>query len=125
MKNKHALLSMNFSTASHRLRMDLLYAFVIQAGHSCYRCGKALSRETFSIEHKEPWMKSFDPVKAFFDLSNIAFSHKSCNYAAGERPTKIYASEKEQQNACFRRYYERNTEAVLARKRDRYKNKTS
>jgi hypothetical protein len=36
-----------------------------------------------SIEHKESWMNSNTPIKKFFDLNNIAFSHKNCNYSQG------------------------------------------
>lgn len=44
-----------------------------------------MSRETFSIEHKIPWLDSEDPTGLFFNLDNISFSHKSCNYEA-KRP---------------------------------------
>ena len=35
-----------------------------------------------SIDHKTPWLHSEDPRGLFFDIDNIAFSHKSCNYSA-------------------------------------------
>jgi len=40
-----------------------------------------MTRENFTIEHKVPWLDSEDPVKMFFDLDNIAFSHHKCNVA--------------------------------------------
>jgi hypothetical protein len=79
MGNKHEKLGMNPSTAAHRLRVDLLFEFAIKAGHVCYKCEKPLTRDTFSIEHKEPWQKAADPKAAFFDLQNIAYSHMACN----------------------------------------------
>ncbi len=80
---------MNPSTAQNRLVKDLLFAFVLQSGHTCFRCGLALERHNFSIEHKESWQRSEAPLEAFFDLDNIAYSHLSCNVSAayhGEKP---------------------------------------
>lgn len=96
MKKKTQQLGMNPATASGRLVKDLLFKFVTEAGHRCFRCGEALTRDTFSIEHKESWLDSGDPVGRFFDLENIAFSHKVCNYGAARQgvapANKTYAS---------------------------------
>lgn len=81
-------LGMAIGTASHRLRMDLLWAFVCGADIVCHRCGEEMTRETFSIDHKDDWLDSDDPVERFFDLKNISFSHFSCNYRAARKPTK-------------------------------------
>ena len=86
---KQSQLGMNPSTASGRLIKDLLFKFVKDAGHVCHQCNKPMAREDFSIEHKTPWLDSEDPVKLFFDLNNIAFSHKSCNIAAARKPNKL------------------------------------
>ena len=75
-------LGMNPSTASNRLVKDLLFKFVVEAGHKCYRCDGDLSREDFSIEHKEAWLYSDNPKALYFNLSNVAFSHKKCNLKA-------------------------------------------
>lgn len=91
-------LGMNPSTASGRLVKDLLFKFVIEAGHKCFRCNGTLTRDTFSIEHKISWLDSDNSVGLFFDLDNIAYSHRSCNSAAGSRPYK-YATEEERQQA--------------------------
>lgn len=81
-KNKKAeQLGMNPSTASGRLVKDLLFDSISEKNF-CYHCGKAMTRENFTIEHKIPWLDSEDPVGLFFDLNNIAFSHHSCNVAA-------------------------------------------
>lgn len=33
--------------------------------------------DTFSIEHKEPWLHNSPEL--FWDLENITYSHKKCN----------------------------------------------
>jgi hypothetical protein len=90
--SKHEKLGMNPSTAAHRLRVDLLFDLAVKAGHVCFRCGLSLTRETFSIEHKEAWQSAADPKAAFFDLGNIAYSHLACNTAASIRSNKVHAS---------------------------------
>lgn len=53
---------------------------------NCFQCGEPIETvEDFSIEHKVPWLDSEDPVKMFFDLTNVAFSHISCNVKAARR----------------------------------------
>lgn len=84
MSKKHQL-GMNPSTASNRLVKDLLFSLAVEAGHKCFQCGGVLTRDTFSIEHKTPWLHSDDPVKTYFDLGNIGFSHLSCNIGAARK----------------------------------------
>lgn len=77
---KKEQLGMNPSTASGRLVKDLLWSLILKTNqHLCCKCGLEMTRETFSIEHIEPWLDSDDPVKLYFDLDNISFSHLSCN----------------------------------------------
>lgn len=76
---------MNPSTASGRLVKDILFKFVTDAGYVCYQCGEPLTRETFSIEHKTPWLDSEDPIGLYFSMDNIDYSHKSCNSGAARR----------------------------------------
>lgn len=82
MDKKHQQLGMNASTASARLVKDILFMYVVSSGQVCYRCGGKLDRATFSIEHITPWLDSEDPVRLFFDLDNIGFSHLRCNVEA-------------------------------------------
>ena len=89
---RHDRLGMNPSTASHRLVKDTLFRLVVEAGHLCHRCGKPLDRATFSIEHVVPWLNSEDPLRLFFDQSNIAFSHLSCNSGAAAKPNRRFHS---------------------------------
>lgn len=78
-ERKSRLLGMNFSSARSRLDRDLLFKLATDAGHVCFRCGGELTRDNFSVDHKEHWSISVEPVKAFFDLDNVAFSHHQCN----------------------------------------------
>ena len=92
---KNTQLGMNHSTASHRLVKDILYNFIINnEKNKCYRCGKDMSRETFSIEHITPWLDSDNPIELYFDLNNISFSHLSCNVKAVRRPYKLSPEDK-------------------------------
>lgn len=84
-KKKNEKLGMNASTASNRLVKDLLFNFIISSGHKCFWCGEELTRETFSIEHKIPWLNSEDPKSLFFDIDNISYSHFLCNVKAAKR----------------------------------------
>ena len=83
-EKKNAQLGMNNSTAAHRLRKDIMFKLLAKLEENiCYQCKKSIeSANDLSVEHKIPWLDSEDPVKLFFDLDNIAFSHLSCNTAA-------------------------------------------
>jgi len=77
---KKQQLGMNPSTASNRLVKDILWKFICDTGQDiCCKCSEPLTRSSFSIEHIVPWLDSEDPVKLFFDLENISFSHLKCN----------------------------------------------
>ncbi len=87
---KKLQLGMNPSTASHRLVKDVLWSLIVKTGQSlCCKCGGEMSRETFSIEHIEPWLDSNDPVGLYFSLENIGFSHHSCNVKAARRKPAV------------------------------------
>jgi HNH endonuclease len=79
-------LGMSFGSASYRLMRNILFAFVEKTNQNiCYRCGKPMSAKDFSIEHKEPWLHVSPAL--FWDLENIAFSHKRCNIACSRSGT--------------------------------------
>jgi len=80
---RESQLGMNPSTASHRLVKDTLFRLAVEAGHVCHHCKKPLDMDSFSVEHVTPWLNSPDTTRLFFDQNNIAFSHLSCNSAAG------------------------------------------
>ena len=79
------LLGVSHGTAAHHLGRAIMFRLVQQTKQDvCYRCKKTIKRiEEFSIEHKEPWQHADNPKDTFFDLDNIAFSHKVCNSRHG------------------------------------------
>lgn len=106
-KQKKTLqLGMNPSTASGRLVKDTLFRLAVEAGHKCHHCGDELTRDTFSIEHINPWLDSENPVELYFDQDNIAFSHLTCNIKAGRRPTKGNCQSKEEKRVKRAAYYQ-------------------
>lgn len=79
-------LGMPRGTAANRLRKLVLFDVLRKHGENlCYRCEQKIEKaEELSIEHKKPWEGI--NVELFWDLANIAFSHLSCNCAAGKKP---------------------------------------
>ena len=78
---KAEILGMPFGTASGRLRKLLLFDFAQKLNKDiCFKCGNRIDNvEDFSIEHITTWQNSDSPIKTFFDIENIAFSHLKCN----------------------------------------------
>ena len=68
-------------SAQTQLYRRLLFWLAAQAGLlECFRCHENIKRwEDFSIDHKEPWRFASDPIEAYFNSDNIAFSHLGCN----------------------------------------------
>jgi len=96
-------LGMNPGTASNRLKKNLLFEFAKRLDmHWCYQCGAEIKDcDDFTVEHKTPWLHSEDPKGLFFDIDNIAFSHKSCNYSASRvRKAKPCPSLTAYRNGC-------------------------
>lgn len=83
---------MPFGTASARLLKRIIFDLMVKTNQqSCFQCGKPILRvEDMSIEHKTPWLSAPNPLEAFFDLDNIAFSHKPCNIGAAVSPLSKY-----------------------------------
>lgn len=89
-RKRNELLGMNHTVAMKRLYRMLILRYMQFHGHdSCFKCGKKIENiETLSIEHKEPWFNSADPVKTFWDMDNLAFSHIRCNTREGGHRSK-------------------------------------
>jgi hypothetical protein len=87
-KNKNDFLGENSSTAAARLRRNILFHLAKKCGmNKCFRCGiEIVDPEEFSIDHKLPWL--YVDIKLFWDMNNIAFSHKRCNKV--DRPELIH-----------------------------------
>jgi len=80
---KSEQLGMSFGKAGNILRKNIMFSLVEKCEmNTCYRCGEKIeSVDDMSIEHKENWLHSENPVELFFDIDNIAFSHSNCNSA--------------------------------------------
>lgn len=110
---KSRLMGIPIGTASNRLRKDVMFMLVCRCGMgTCFRCGLPIeSAGELSIEHKDSWQASNDPLASFFDLANIAFSHLRCNILASSKPNKRFNSLAEKEAA----YRGRRTELERAR----------
>ena len=87
-EKKSKQLGMNHSTASGRLRKKILFMLIQRLKlDTCFQCKNLIVEvEDLSIEHKKPWLDE-DP-RLFWDMGNIAFSHRSCNSSAARFNTK-------------------------------------
>lgn len=103
---KDALLGMPLGTASARLRKEIMFEMVCALGRdTCHRCHKKITvAAQLSIDHKDAWMSAAEPVKTFFALDNIAFSHLSCNVAAGTRRGPFKHITDEQKRAAKKKW---------------------
>jgi hypothetical protein len=81
---------MPFGTAQGRLKKRIFFSLVQRLGLDiCFRCGKRiLTAEDLSCDHKKPWLDI--SLELFWDLDNIAFSHRGCNSAAFRVSNKLY-----------------------------------
>lgn len=77
---------MSYGKANNILRKNIMFDLVCKLkANICFHCNLLIeSVNDFSIEHKKSWMYSDDPVKYFFDLENISFSHLKCNVGNSE-----------------------------------------
>ena len=70
--------------ASYKLYRRMLFHLVQELHRDrCYRCDEIIEDfESFSLDHMKSWRSAVDPRETFFDLDNIAFSHRHCNIGA-------------------------------------------
>jgi hypothetical protein len=80
-------LGIPYGTANGRLRKMVIFDLLKRHSENiCFRCKKEIEKiDDLSIEHKEPWLDK--DIALFWDMSNIAFSHLSCNCANGRKPS--------------------------------------
>ena len=78
-RSKVRQLGMPWGTASARLKKAVMFELVVRAGlDTCFRCGERIETAAdLSIDHKVDWVDV--DSKLFWDLSNVAFSHRACN----------------------------------------------
>ena len=101
-EKKSKQLGIPFGTASNQLRKKILFQLVQETGRdTCYKCNNIIENVSeLSIEHKETWLDSKNPVELFFDLNNIAFSHLSCNSVSGDRYKQGWGNYKKSGKKC-------------------------
>jgi hypothetical protein len=101
-EKKDKQLGMPLGTAANRLRKSIIFMLLKKLNlNFCHQCDAEIeSEEQLSIEHKMPWLDSDDPVKMFFDLENIAFSHLGCNVGAARRKKHGHPSNRSYNAGC-------------------------
>src|SRR5437763_682257 len=84
-RRKAEQLGMALGTAMGQLRALVMFDLLARLGRDkCFRCGERIATARHvSVEHKRNWLDR-DPL-LFWDLSNIAFSHRRCNSQAASR----------------------------------------
>ena len=87
---KQQQLKMSYGKANGILKKAILFELIKKCKLDiCYRCNKQIENVSeLTVEHKIPWLDSDDPIKVFFDLENITFSHYSCNYSAARNANR-------------------------------------
>lgn len=102
MNKKLMQLGMSQGTASNRLVKDILWDLIEKTQQNvCFHCKQPMGRNTFSIEHIDPWLDSKNPIQFFFDLKNITFAHLACNFSKARRPNKLPTQEKKKKHAEY------------------------
>ena len=87
-EKKTKQLGMHYSTAQHRLRKRILFMLIQRLKlDNCFQCKNLIVEiDDLSIDHKKPWLD--EDTRLFWDMGNIAFSHRSCNSSAARFTTK-------------------------------------
>jgi hypothetical protein len=77
------LLGMPFGTACNKLRRMVMFDILQRHEENvCFKCGRIIVKfEDLTLEHKEAWQGGGPTL--FWDLNNIAFSHRQCNMPTG------------------------------------------
>jgi hypothetical protein len=78
-ERKKSQLGMPYGTAMHILRKRIMFTLIKRCRlDACHVCGSSIESDVdLSIEHIKPWEGK--DTALFWDLANIAFSHRSCN----------------------------------------------
>ena len=81
-------LGMPHGTAQNRLRKNIVFSLLQRLNENvCFKCGQTIeTAEDLSIEHKVPWL--YGAPDLFWNLDNIAFSHRRCNRPDRPRGTQ-------------------------------------
>jgi hypothetical protein len=79
--SRDELLGHSYSTARNRLRVMVIYDLYRKLNAlDCFRCGEHIaSHSELSLDHKTAWLNTNNPQELYFDVNNLAASHKACN----------------------------------------------
>ena len=118
-------------TACNKMKKQLMFRLMQKCGMDiCHQCDEKIDDiDKMSIEHKERWLDSNDPVRLFYDADNICFSHTHCNIAAGRKPLPTSECPKRYRQGCrcepcceeSRRYHREDKRRKRNTPKDRYK----
>lgn len=103
MNKKDIQLGMSHGKASAILLRDILFKFITKENIKCLHCNDYLTRDDFTIEHITPWLDSDMASELFFDLENISFAHKKCNYSIRRIYNRKTIEEKRERWAAYKR----------------------
>lgn len=79
-KEEHVtMLGMPVATATARLKKAMMFEMAVALERdNCLRCDKPIeTAEELSVDHIQPWR--YESAELFWDLTNVAFSHRACN----------------------------------------------
>jgi len=112
MNKKDSQLGMSHGKASAILLRDILFNFIAKDNVKCFHCKNDLTRDDFTIEHIIPWLDSNMANELFFDMNNITFAHKKCNYSI----RRIYNKKSIEEKRAHWADYKRKTYCPIKRK---------
>ena len=96
---KSKQLGMSFGTAGARLKRLIIWSLLVELNlEHCYRCEQLMSVDTYSIDHDINWLDN--DVELFWDITNIRYSHLSCNVQASSRNDKHCPEENSWCSSC-------------------------
>jgi len=88
-KQKESQLGMKLCQARTLLHRKLIFSLIEKSDQNlCFKCSRPMTENNYSIEHRDEWLYADDPVKAYFNMDNIAFSHRKCNKGNRGRGSK-------------------------------------
>lgn len=122
---RKAQLQMAPSVAERKLARKIIFSLLVELDRvQCFRCGRPFTETDFSIEHKKPWLDVSPEL--FWDMRNIAFSHRCCNSSARRSHSgRRHSTKREAARIRFSEWYSVpvNRDKWNARRRELYAKK--
>lgn len=101
-EEKKRQLGMAPGTARNKLVKRLMFKLAQKCSQDiCFQCEERIEDfDELSIEHKIPWLHSDNPVRLYFDLDNVCFSHLCCNNKAARSDHRKKHGKKRYEKGC-------------------------